>query len=129
LHNLFCSKKNKNVNFDNVKQIIELLICSGATITNNLASSVFISNKRISKEIINYNIALHSGHYPAGYDYTCVRNRIINRSNKLVNMSKDFERKKIEKIEYLLLRLPICCTDIIYQYQNTEIVAIDWSKY
>jgi len=144
--------RTKTLNHRQIREILETIVCASGSVTmsenyfDQIYNSWYMnmmpisSGKNISllHEIFNDYHALWSGRYLIydRNDKKGVQNyqRIIELKQRLSAKTQcimDQRNSRKTEIEIIMSGLPICCTDIIHGYDdsNPQLDLIDWSKH
>lgn len=136
---LFSSIITPYIDSKTADQMIEVLMCSGITMQKFLVlfeKYHYTKCDKVSKLKDCYYLLNHIylEFDNDDNDFKRIRDlkqRLINRMDQLVNLATLGHVNRKSMIENTITCIPICCTDIIYEYQiiSPKFDIIDWSKY
>jgi len=125
-------KNDNSINIHIIEQLIDLIMCSGAILT--FKTFMHIVNKEIKNNIDTKIIKYCTHEYRSaisGFEQLITRCLSENKdlqielkstADALIKKSKQTDRR--HEIENIIISIPICCIDIIFEYQHDSRLQI-----
>ena len=130
LYKIYKNTRSKDIDFRIFNQIVELLMCSGAKISDAMYRDLRINqDRKINKKILDCYYLLNGDCPFTRLEYVRnLKDKLKTRMQQMVDVS--YCRERNCEIENTIICMPICCTNLIYEYQINEpkFNIIDWSQ-
>ena len=132
LYSHYGRMKTKFIDFQKVDQIIELLMCSGATVSRGTYRHLINDSSALGAKILDCYYLFNEFLCPPDRVGNVIelKHRLQSRMKQLVKFITDVNKNRSDEIENTIMCMPVCCASMINEYLMVEskFEVIDWSN-